>query len=109
MTTDARSRPGENAPAIILLRRERRFARAVLQQLAGDHHLLYLGRALVDAQRPDFAVKLFDLDALVMPRPPCSCTARSITRCAASVANIFAIAASRVTRAAPWSLVQAAR
>src|SRR5215472_14947403 len=44
-----------------------------------------------------------------MPRPPWSCTARSITRCAASVANIFAIAASRVTRAAPWSLVQAAR
>src|SRR5262249_4078113 len=33
----------------ILLRRERRFSRAVLQQLAGDHHLLHLGRAFVDA------------------------------------------------------------
>src|SRR5437870_9972484 len=61
----SRGRTEEHRAAThILLRRERRFARAVLQQLAGDHHLLHLGRAFVDAQRPDLAVKLFDLDAL---------------------------------------------
>src|ERR687891_720898 len=34
----------------------------------------------------------------ITPRPPQICTASSITSCAASVANILAIAASRVTR-----------
>ena len=43
------------------------------------------------------------------PRPPQSCTASSITACAASVANIFAIAASRVTRSPLTSFFQAER
>src|SRR5512145_1104933 len=34
----------------------------------------------------------------ITPRPPQICTASSITLCADSVANIFAMAASRVTR-----------
>ena len=37
----------------------------VLQQFARDHDLLHLGRAFVDAQRPDLAIKLLDLDALL--------------------------------------------
>ena len=68
----------------------------------GDDDLLHLGRAFVDAQRADLAVKLLDLDAAWRRRRRRRiCTARSITRCAASVAYILAIAASRVTRAAP--------
>src|SRR5260221_8959 len=50
-------------PAIVSRRRRRRFSRAVLQQLTRDHDLLYFGRAFVDSQRADLAVKLFHLDA----------------------------------------------
>jgi hypothetical protein len=46
---------------------------------------------------------------LVTPSPPKICTALSMTSCAASVACIFAMAASRVTRGAPRSFAQAAR
>ena len=41
------------------------------------------------------------------PRPPRICTERSMIRCAASVANAFAMAASSVIRSAPRSLAQA--
>ena len=58
-------------------------------------------RALVDPQRAHLAVEALDVAcAAVTPRPPQSCTASSITRCAVSVACSLAIAASRVMRAA---------
>src|SRR6476469_6754957 len=50
-------------------RSERRPPRVVLQQFARDHDLLHLGRAFVDAQRPDLAIKLLDLDALLDAEP----------------------------------------
>jgi len=43
------------------------------------------------------------------PVPPKSCSAESITCCADSVANSFAIAASRVMRPLVLSFAQAAR
>jgi hypothetical protein len=47
----------------------------------------------VDAQRPDFPVEVLGHRTTPTPRPPNICTARSITRCAPSVAVIFVIAA----------------
>jgi hypothetical protein len=40
-----------------------------LHQLASDDDLLDLGRALVDAKRPDLAIELLDLDALGHAEP----------------------------------------
>src|SRR6266545_269 len=37
--------------------------RPLLEHLAGDHDLLHLARALIDAQRANLAVKRLDLDA----------------------------------------------
>src|SRR5580692_7498916 len=74
------------------------------EQIARNHDFLHFGCAFIDTQGPNLAIELLDRGPLGD-----TCTARSITRCAASVANIFAMAASRVTRGAPRSLVQAAR
>src|SRR5215510_14376583 len=50
-------------PAMLSLRRQRRLGGA-LERLAGDHDLLHFAGALVDAQAPDVAIELLDLDAL---------------------------------------------
>src|SRR5262249_61233787 len=46
------------------LRRQRRLAGPVLQELARDHDLLHLGRAFIDTQCTDLPIELLDLDAL---------------------------------------------
>jgi hypothetical protein len=51
-----------------------------------DNQLQHLGGAFVDAQRADLAVQAFNGQPVTTPRPPCSCTAPSITFCATSVA-----------------------
>src|SRR5262249_52136235 len=53
---------GPSAFAKSLFSRDRRLGRPVLEELARDHDLLHLGRALVDAQRADLAVEFLDLD-----------------------------------------------
>jgi acyl-coenzyme A synthetase/AMP-(fatty) acid ligase len=53
---------------------------------ARDDHALHVAGAFIDPQRPDLAVKLSTGWPWRTPSPPCSCTAMSITSCAASVA-----------------------
>ena len=77
-------------------------AASLLQELARDHEVLDLGRALVDPERAHRRDRAGRPDATRgRPAPPRIWTASSTIRCAASVANDFAIAASSVTRSAP--------
>ncbi len=85
-----------------LLPRRGRCRRWFFNSFARDHDLLHLGGAFVDAQRPDLAIKLLDLDALGDAEPAMELhgavddALRGLGGDAA-----WPCAASRVTRAAP--------
>src|SRR2546426_4055379 len=80
-----------------------------LEELPRHDEVLDLRRALIDPQRPDGAVQAIHRMRREHAAASQDCTASSTIRWAASVANAFAIAASRVTRSAPRSFSQAAR
>ena len=71
--------------------------------------LLHIGRAFVDSQRPDLTIEAFDDVAAADAVAAVELNGTIDDALGGSVAYSLAIAASRVTRAAPVSFAHAAR